>query len=213
MFMNIRCPACGRQWRVPESTLGQQVSCPGCANRFLCDPRVPAPAGPPSTAGPSTPVRVVPPARGVLLQPVPTIHYRCPRCTRPLESPAHTAGEKTNCPDCGQRLQIPQPSALPPMPASGDTRLATEEAPTARAPLPPPPTPSAAPPAEEVILTVLPVLPSAPSAPARREHCLECGRDLTQRERLPTCPDCGSLFCSAACFREHGHHAHPSHRP
>ena len=26
--------------------------------------------------------------------------------------------------------------------------------------------------------------------------------------RVQTCPDCGSLFCSAACYREHQKHSH-----
>jgi hypothetical protein len=53
-------------------------------------------------------------------------------------------------------------------------------------------------------------------APAGREACLECGLDITGRQRVQTCPDCGSLFCSAMCIREHRRHAHaaqPKRRP
>jgi hypothetical protein len=44
--------------------------------------------------------------------------------------------------------------------------------------------------------------------PAQRESCLECGKNITNRARVQTCPDCGSPFCSAMCYREHRHHAH-----
>jgi hypothetical protein len=40
----------------------------------------------------------------------------------------------------------------------------------------------------------------------------ECGADVSDRPRVQACPDCGSLFCSARCFREHRYHAHPSRR-
>jgi DNA-directed RNA polymerase subunit RPC12/RpoP len=48
-----------------------------------------------------------------------------------------------------------------------------------------------------------------PPAPlAERVSCLECGKDITNRARLQTCPHCGSPFCSAMCYREHQQHAH-----
>lgn len=193
MFMNATCPSCGHRWRVPECTLGQQVKCPACAGLVLSGPAsllsaagvVPSPA--PVTA------REVPQARAVSPQTEQTIHYRCARCGKSLESPAHLAGHKVNCPDCGQRLQVPQAAAVPVSPAAP---------PSAPAPL-----------AEvEPILTVLPASHPAPADPARREYCLECGVDVTERSRVQTCPACGSLFCSARCFREHNYHAHPSRR-
>jgi hypothetical protein len=46
------------------------------------------------------------------------------------------------------------------------------------------------------------------SAAVPREHCLECGVDLSGRKRLQTCPDCGSLLCSAKCYREHRYQSH-----
>ncbi|HZT82206.1 MAG TPA: hypothetical protein VFA26_18405 [Gemmataceae bacterium] len=158
-----------------------------------------------------TGVQATPLARGAQAQADTNIHFRCPRCAKPLESPAHTAGQKVNCPDCGQRLQIPQP-ARPAPPPVNRTIMATEEPRAGTPPLPPlPPTPPA-PPAPEPILDVIPVEPRgpAPAAPtARRESCLECGLDITRRARVFTCPDCGSLFCSAGCYREHRYHAHP----
>jgi hypothetical protein len=36
--------------------------------------------------------------------------------------------------------------------------------------------------------------------------------DVTNRARLPNCPDCAALLCSAMCFREHRYHAHPKPR-
>jgi hypothetical protein len=46
----------------------------------------------------------------------------------------------------------------------------------------------------------------------RRERCLECGRDVTNWERVFSCPDCGSVFCSSLCIREHHDHAHGARR-
>src|SRR5262249_38652516 len=43
----------------------------------------------------------------------PPIRYNCPRCKKPLESPASEGGTKKPCPSCGQRLQVP---AAPPPP-------------------------------------------------------------------------------------------------
>ena len=151
------------------------------------------------------------------------IRYTCPRCKKSLESPASFAGQKLNCPDCNRRLQLPRPSASPPQPLN-KTILAAEEAPQAaapppaarapRPPLPPPPAPAALYKAVELIPDVLEVAgdgsPRTDSPPARgREYCLECGVDVTQQSRVQSCPDCGSLLCSARCSREHRYHAHP----
>jgi lipopolysaccharide-induced tumor necrosis factor-alpha factor len=132
------------------------------------------------------------------------IRYNCPRCGKSLESPRSQGGQKLNCPGCGQRLQIPQPPpAAPPL---NKTVLAVES----QAPAPPPlpsahvqPVPASAPgPAE------IPFVELADEKPARRERCLECGRDVTGQDRLLTCPNCGSLFCSSACYRDHQAFAH-----
>jgi hypothetical protein len=57
-------------------------------------------------------------------------------------------------------------------------------------------------------------LPTGGGTPGRPENCLECGVSLAQRSRVQTCPDCGSLFCSARCYREHRYHAHaPKKKP
>ncbi len=129
MFMNIACPACGHRFRVPERSLGQQVVCPACTQAFQCGS-----VSPPSlTARPlasekTSTVQERPQARPASIQPAPRIHYRCARCQKPLESPADQAGHKINCPDCGQRLQIPQASSTP-SPSDNQTILAKEEAP------------------------------------------------------------------------------------
>jgi DNA-directed RNA polymerase subunit RPC12/RpoP len=132
------------------------------------------------------------------------IRYSCPRCKKSLESPASFAGQKLNCPDCNQRLQIPQPSTPPPVPAVNKTILATEEpaaTPTSRPPrLPPPVVPPVPVPSVELVEETAPA--------TRQESCLECGTDITRRARVQTCPDCGSLFCSAGCYRDHHKHAH-----
>lgn len=198
MHMNVKCPMCGHDCRMPESALGQAVNCPACSKPFQCGTLSPRSlVTHPIAAAPPAQVHSMPQARGVGLQPDQNIHYRCSRCAKPLESPVHMAGQKLNCPDCGQRLQIPQPSAPPAAPAAG--------------PVPVWSSPSA----QKEELWVVPVEPAAPPpAPvaARRENCLECGVDVTGRLRLQSCPDCGSLFCSAMCYREHRYHAHPRRR-
>jgi DNA-directed RNA polymerase subunit RPC12/RpoP len=207
MFMNATCPMCGHRWRVPERMLGQQIPCPACSRLFQCGSvSPPSLSARPVAAQKSPGVEEVPQTRAVQTQPGQSIHYRCARCGKSLESPAHLAGQKVNCPDCGQRLQIPHSSSTPSA-ADNKTILASADAPCA-AVVPVSPAPSAPrPPAEqEPILSVIPL--SSPPAPARREYCLECGVDITQRPRVQTCPDCGSLFCSARCYRDHCHHAH-----
>jgi DNA-directed RNA polymerase subunit RPC12/RpoP len=157
----------------------------------------------------------------MLAETEPMIRYTCARCKKSLESPVSLAGQKVHCPDCNQRLQIPQP-ATPPPPPVNKTILATEEltgslasnvpspdrqlglAPPARRATPPPP--AQVEPVEETPSRV------ASKRSARRESCLECGLDLTQQSRVQTCPDCGSVLCSARCFREHHRHAHARKR-
>jgi hypothetical protein len=112
------------------------------------------------------------------------------------------AGQKHNCPGCGQRLQIPQPSAAPP--PLNKTILATESS-------------AAAPPAQAGPSSVPPTADATyvevvAGQSARHERCLECGRDMTGHERPLTCAMCGALFCSSACYRDHADFAHGSRR-
>jgi DNA-directed RNA polymerase subunit RPC12/RpoP len=211
MVWNVTCPTCGNKCRFSEDAVGQGARCPACLNLVPVE----------SAGGPSLLARSggePAPAAGVnrtmLAQPEAMIRYTCPRCKKSLESPASLAGQKLNCPDCNQRLQIPQPSTPPPAPSVNKTILAVEEprvSPVAAGPpLRPPPLPPAAPrkPVAEAV-EVVPDRSGGAAVPASgREHCLECGADLTQQTRVQTCPECGSLFCSARCFREHNYHAH-----
>jgi DNA-directed RNA polymerase subunit RPC12/RpoP len=220
MFMNVTCPTCGKKCRVPESALGKQVQCPACSNCFQCGS-----VCPPSLMATPTPnaipdekpasVKAIPSARAVQVQPDQSVHYCCPRCKKPLESPTEMAGQKVNCPDCGQRLQIPKvnvplPSVLVVQTTSGgNSRPAVVASEIPSAPAQPPASP---PPTQGLIVEVVAVPARQPPAPVRRESCLECGKDISDRQRVQTCPDCGSFFCSAMCFREHRYNAHPSRR-
>jgi hypothetical protein len=80
----------------------------------------------------SPPTAPVAPNRTLLARPEQMIRYTCPRCNKLLESPVSLAGQKLNCPGCGQRLQTPQPSTPHPV---NKTLLAEEfSAPPAAAP-------------------------------------------------------------------------------
>lgn len=39
-----------------------------------------------------------------------TIHFKCPNCDRPVETPAESSGELTQCPGCEESLQPPRPA-------------------------------------------------------------------------------------------------------
>ena len=209
MVANVTCPTCGHNCRLPESILGQEARCPACLNLFPVKAPAPSLLSRSASAPPAVSLSAAPPNRTLLAQPEAMIRYNCPRCKKSLESPVSFAGQKLNCPDCNQRLQIPQPPS-PPAPPVNKTILATVEstAPVA-SPSPVVRERSASPPPVPSLKVVEEISPSAELAPpSRRESCLECGVDVTRRSRVQTCPDCGSLFCSAACYREHHHHAH-----
>ena len=131
------------------------------------------------------------------------IRYTCAKCKKALESPASFAGTKLNCPSCNQRLQIPLTQPPPSQTPVNKTILALPEGATL---------PDASqgrvsrPPVEVEPVEEPPVVAAA--APALRESCLECGVDVGKRSKVQTCPDCGSMFCSAQCYREHRYHAH-----
>jgi DNA-directed RNA polymerase subunit RPC12/RpoP len=214
MFMNVVCPICGQKCRVPESALGQIMKCPACSGRFQCgtqSPRsletFPIPDEATAQVHGSPQVKTA----DVVAS---SVHYRCPRCSKHLESPLHLAGTKANCPDCGQRLQIPQASETASAPVVNPAPMAIDQRPAvpdayariAGPPLHSTPTTQPAP----IVYSVVPTVDQ--QAPARIESCLECGVDLARRGRVHTCPDCGSLLCSASCFREHRYHAHPPRR-
>jgi DNA-directed RNA polymerase subunit RPC12/RpoP len=212
MPLNAKCPTCGHVCRLPDGDSQSEVLCPACRSLFS---RAAQPAQPPPSlldraprAGAAPPGAA--PNRTLLAEPEAIVRYTCPRCKQSLESPASSAGQKLNCPGCGQRLQVPQPSTPPPAPIN-KTILATEETAspvTAAAPMAsPPPAPV---PQVLVALDVVDERPSRRSSErsARRENCLECGTDVTNRSKVQTCSDCGSTFCSSGCYREHRNHAH-----
>lgn len=203
MLNYVSCPNCQAYCPVPDLPAGQQARCPSCQ----------APLPLPDQAASSFGKPVPSPNKTVLAEPEAMIRYTCPKCKKNLESPASFAGQKLNCPGCKQRLQIPQPP--PPLPtvaaAANKTVLATiaeppstvAQAAPSQLSVPPPHPPFVDPSELEVIHEVSPV-----PAPVEREHCLECGKDVTRQKRAQTCADCGSLFCSANCYREHRYHAH-----
>jgi DNA-directed RNA polymerase subunit RPC12/RpoP len=203
MVVNVTCPSCGNKCRFPQDTPAHAARCPACLQP------VPLNAPPaPSLLARSTgePAPAAPVNRTMLAQPEPMVRYVCPRCNKSLESPASFAGQKLNCPGCNQRLQVPQPSNPAPPPVN-KTILAVEQPPAAPAAPGPPPagrTDSSRTKGQGA---------GAPKAvglapPGRREHCLECGADVSGQPQVQTCPDCGSLFCSARCYRAHSSHAH-----
>jgi DNA-directed RNA polymerase subunit RPC12/RpoP len=199
MATAITCPTCGHKSTLAQDKPGPEVRCSACLNLILFQPS-PAPLSPQPSADPAA---AASPNKTILAQPERMIRYTCPRCKKSLESPASFAGRKLHCPDCNQRLQIPQP-ATPAEPPVNKTILATaQEFPPATELRAPPP---------------IPVLELAESderisrtgsAPAtERQYCLECGADLTHRGRVQICADCQAVFCSAGCHREHNRHAH-----
>jgi DNA-directed RNA polymerase subunit RPC12/RpoP len=188
------------------------MRCPSCFTLFAIKPIPTSPRLARSTAAELASPAAAPVNRTLLAQPEAMIRYTCPRCKKSLESPVSFAGQKLNCPDCNQRIQIPQPST-PAAPPINKTILAVEESPVAEKPSasrhPVQPVPAVPAVKVELVETVTPVERASPD---RREYCLECGVDVTRRSRVQTCPECGSLFCSAACYREHHAHAHTSKR-
>ncbi len=221
MWTSTTCPICGQSVRVPEGAMGKRCACPNCQSPFIAgksqpltepplqpQPAVPAPEPPrtaeraPAAASCPVPQLVSPPVppsnKTVLGELEPPIHYTCPRCKAALESLASEAGTKKPCPACGQRLQVPTPRAAPP-PIPQKTMLAVEDNRAEPNPL----AARANQMAEEGARR-----PVASDEAARRTYCLECGQDVTGREQLPCCQDCGRLCCSAKCVREHRAHAH-----
>ena len=60
-----------------------------------------------------------------------TVRFQCPSCKTLLQASSARAGDKIGCAKCGQRIQVPSPSAVPPAvavvpsaaPAPGDAPL------------------------------------------------------------------------------------------
>src|ERR1022692_3161640 len=124
MFAVITCPACQHKFTVPEAAMGKRQTCPNCHSPFLAGK---------SVAEGEVPMKlqaaaVAPINKTMLGETEPPIRYNCPRCKKPLESPAIEAGTKKPCPACGGRLQVPAATpAAPPQPANNKTILASDE--------------------------------------------------------------------------------------
>ncbi len=138
MFASTTCPACRHKYAIPEGSMGKRQICPNCQSPFVAGKSVPEANGgaksPPSTSPPAPPPGPVGINKTMLGETEPPVHYNCPRCKAPLESPAIEAGTKKPCPKCGQRLQIPAPPPPPAVPGLNKTMLApeaTSSAPTA----------------------------------------------------------------------------------
>jgi DNA-directed RNA polymerase subunit RPC12/RpoP len=160
MLTLITCPTCHHKFTVPEGNMGQRSTCPNCQAIFVAGKSVAEStdrlngrrgllerAAADVQSGQST----QPPLDKTMLGEVEApIRYNCPRCKKPLESPASEAGTKKPCPHCSGRLQVP---AAPPRPAvdSGLNKTLLAEssgpvsAPSAASPAasPTPPIPSA----------------------------------------------------------------------
>src|SRR5579863_5339776 len=114
MFARIMCPACQYKFSIPEGDMGKRQVCPNCKSPFLAGKSIG------EAEQPEISMKLQPAAEGainktMLGESAPPIKFNCPRCKKPLESPAIEAGTKKPCPECGQRLQVP----AAPSPAAG----------------------------------------------------------------------------------------------
>jgi DNA-directed RNA polymerase subunit RPC12/RpoP len=175
MLTLITCPTCHHKFTVPEGSMGQRSTCPNCQSIFVAGKSVAESSGRVNgssrrglleRAGAEQPQPQVPLDKTMLGEVGAPIRYNCPRCKKPLESPASEAGTKKPCPSCGGRLQVP--AAPPPAPASdplNKTLLATAEATT---PTPAPLTPSATAPMITPSAAQPPATPAGPLAGWRK---------------------------------------------
>jgi DNA-directed RNA polymerase subunit RPC12/RpoP len=124
MLTLITCPTCHHKFSIPEGNMGQRRTCPNCQSIFVAGKSEAESTGRSNglprrglleRAGDDgvTATAAPPIDRTMLAEVAQTIRYNCPRCKKPLESPANEAGTKKPCPHCGGRLQVP---ALPPGP-------------------------------------------------------------------------------------------------
>jgi DNA-directed RNA polymerase subunit RPC12/RpoP len=125
MFTLVTCPTCQHKFTVPEAAMGKRHTCPSCQSPFLAGKSV-------GEADAPVPMRYEPaPAaafnKTMLGETAPPITYNCPRCKKPLESPAIEAGTKKPCPSCGQRLQVPAAPPAAAQPNLNKTILASDE--------------------------------------------------------------------------------------
>jgi DNA-directed RNA polymerase subunit RPC12/RpoP len=123
MFTLVTCPTCQHKFTVPEAAMGKRHTCPSCQSPFLAGKSV-GEAEVPMRYAPA-PVAAL--NKTMLGETAPPITYNCPRCKKPLESPAIEAGTKKPCPACGGRLQVPAAPPASAMPNLNKTILASDE--------------------------------------------------------------------------------------
>ncbi len=137
MLTLITCPTCHQKFTIAEGSMGHRQTCPNCQSIFVAGKSVadgthrngtPPRRGLLERAADELPSK---PAidRTMLGEVAAAIRYNCPRCKKPLESPAIEAGIKKPCRFCGGRMQVPAPNVAPPTldPGMNKTLLATEE--------------------------------------------------------------------------------------
>jgi hypothetical protein len=127
MFHRITCPACQHKFTVPEAAMGHRQTCPNCQSLFQAGKSVPEAEVPMKLQPAAAAAGAVPHNKTLLAETEPQIKYNCPRCKKPLESPASEAGLKKPCPACGGRLQIPAAPRPAPQTNLNKTILATDE--------------------------------------------------------------------------------------
>jgi DNA-directed RNA polymerase subunit RPC12/RpoP len=125
MLTLITCPTCHHKFTVPEGSMGQRSTCPNCQSIFVAGKSVAESDGR-MNGGPRRGLLERAAGEGQVAQSAPLpldktmlgevdapIRYNCPRCKKPLESPASEAGTKKPCPYCSGRLQVPAAPARP----------------------------------------------------------------------------------------------------
>jgi DNA-directed RNA polymerase subunit RPC12/RpoP len=119
MLTLITCPTCKHRFTTPEAKMGERHTCPNCQSLFLAGKSVAESDGK-LKCRPLLKAALDKTMLGEFDPPEPMIKYNCPRCKKPLESPASEALTKKPCPACGGRLQVP---AAPPKAPVGDPSL------------------------------------------------------------------------------------------
>ena len=120
--IKYNCPRCQAPLEAPASEAGTKKPCPSCGQRLQV-PAAPPPPPPPAAAQPNLNKTML--AGDDRVPAAPPIKYNCPRCQKPLESPASEAGVKKPCPSCGQRHQVPAAPPAPVHPGQNKTMLAS----------------------------------------------------------------------------------------
>jgi DNA-directed RNA polymerase subunit RPC12/RpoP len=121
MLTLITCPTCHHKFTIPEGAMGERHTCPNCQSLFVAGKSVA------ETDGRMKNLKAAMDKTMLGEVEVP-IRYNCPRCKKPLESPASEAGMKKPCPACGGRLQVPTAPSQPLFdPSLNKTLLASDE--------------------------------------------------------------------------------------